>query len=1029
VLQSHKPVRIGNRHDPQEKAAQQAGRDVARLPAPELDAGCAVPATGGGFALGGAPLPPPHRAYFERGLGSDLSQVRVHTDAAAGEAARAAGARAFALGHHIAFAPGAWRPETPAGRELIGHELAHTMQPGAAGTLRREPAPGAAGDEEALCRPDAEPAPPQEAVSRPQAPHPPGGAEGAQLLAQHPRLAAALSIEQWTRLANAAEARAATLGQPACAPGSGPVSFTLPLAALLDTASRFVDVEVWDAVFALFEAHDTSLAAGALIRNEIARRWFQRHAVNPAEETVELSLFDPEGEVPQSPTQLDLRWRGQPVFDDAGGLGIASLERASPGVMLATIAAEVRTQAQQLGEALVLRQQADDFDLRVPGFLYCAPQDFSKLPLGRIAGYLQAITQARSRLRAIAGQSPAAPFVAGLDARLAAHLAPLNDLYVKAHEWKDANPGDVTMTDEVTRKIVEKQGGWYTHEQKKMFASMFGEEHEQEISDLWHADKISLEDAQDYVTSYRRRKIVVDLVMAALAVATAGVGDLAFGGLAVTEEAAGLGLVSTELPMLEVGLEFRMAAGGAQAATMTAGTMAAEHLMTASTDFADPTVQALWRQGAHSFDDYARAGTLSFMTGAGTVVAVEGVARFFRAIRGLVRSSRATAAPAVPEALPAWGDPEPASTALTVAESAPSSSPAMTVLSDITDPVSNVRTLQLQSAEGELATVVMNVESGNGYLVRFKTGETLQITDGEIGGPLRLLDAGPALQGGAAGAPAAAVPAPLMLAPPAAGPLAVTGGASAGEAALRQELSTAFAGIGQTLGEADQQALAEALNLIDQLPPGPERDLVLGTQGIVGQGLGAVSGHVEVAMRLVAEAQREGLPLQQLLDRQRAAWQQIEPQLQAGQWQGLGVNSPDPRAVYSRAMLRLDQQAGRPVAVVPREASFGDRDFFESVASVHPTLYDMGIDLHHGWHGHALQDLVASQALLQAGAPVDSAAFRQVLGAIQTIGKATAQHPARQSMIGQMIWQAHYDSHTRPEFITAVLRRVLGYID
>ena len=32
-------------------------------------------------------------------------------------------------------------------------------------------------------------------------------------------------------------------------------------------------------------------------------------------------------------------------------------------------------------------------------------------------------------------------------------------------------------------------------------------------------------------------------------------------------------------------------------------------------------------------------------------------------------------------------------------------------------------------------------------------------------------------------------------------------------------------------------------------------------------------------------------------------------------------------------------------------------------------------------------------------------------------------------MIGQLIWQAHYDSYSRPEFITAVLRKVLGYID
>ena len=175
-----------------------------------------------------------------------------------------------------------------------------------------------------------------------------------------------------------------------------------------------------------------------------------------------------------------------------------------------------------------------------------------------------------------------------------------------------------------------------------------------------------------------------------------------------------------------------------------------------------------------------------------------------------------------------------------------------------------------------------------------------------------------------------------------------------------------FSNIGATISIADQQALTEALNLIDQLPPGPEKDLVLRTHGIVGQGLGTPAGHVEVAMRLVAEAQREGVPLQQLLDEQRAAWQQIEPLLETGQWQGLGVNAADPRAVYSRAMIRMDQQAGRPIDIVPRDQSFGDQGFFENVASRNSTLYDMGIDLEHGWHGHAMQDFVATEALTLA---------------------------------------------------------------
>jgi hypothetical protein len=56
----------------------------------------------------------------------------------------------------------------------------------------------------------------------------------------------------------------------------------------------------------------------------------------------------------------------------------------------------------------------------------------------------------------------------------------------------------------------------------------------------------------------------------------------------------------------------------------------------------------------------------------------------------------------------------------------------------------------------------------------------------------------------------------------------------------------------------------------------------------------------------------------------------------------------------------------------------------------------MGIDLEHGWHGQAMQDLVATEALMCGGAPIDSPAFRQAVGAIRTIGQRTAQYPARQ---------------------------------
>jgi hypothetical protein len=77
---------------------------------------------------GGHPLPHALSGYFAPRFGTDLSDVRLHTDARAGQAARAINARAYTLGQHIAFAPGQYAPHTHEGRRLIAHELAHTLQ-------------------------------------------------------------------------------------------------------------------------------------------------------------------------------------------------------------------------------------------------------------------------------------------------------------------------------------------------------------------------------------------------------------------------------------------------------------------------------------------------------------------------------------------------------------------------------------------------------------------------------------------------------------------------------------------------------------------------------------------------------------------------------------------------------------------------------------------------------------------------------------------------------------------------------------
>lgn len=69
-------------------------------------------------------LPKPLRAEMEKSLGADFSNIKVMES----QLPTLNGSRAFALGNEIHFAPGQFDPHSNAGRELIGHELAHVVQ-------------------------------------------------------------------------------------------------------------------------------------------------------------------------------------------------------------------------------------------------------------------------------------------------------------------------------------------------------------------------------------------------------------------------------------------------------------------------------------------------------------------------------------------------------------------------------------------------------------------------------------------------------------------------------------------------------------------------------------------------------------------------------------------------------------------------------------------------------------------------------------------------------------------------------------
>ena len=80
------------------------------------------------------------RAHYEARFGHDFSDVRVHDDSESSALNRHFGARAFAVGSHVAFAAEE-RSQVRPGSYLLAHELAHVIQQrqGGVAWLMRQP--------------------------------------------------------------------------------------------------------------------------------------------------------------------------------------------------------------------------------------------------------------------------------------------------------------------------------------------------------------------------------------------------------------------------------------------------------------------------------------------------------------------------------------------------------------------------------------------------------------------------------------------------------------------------------------------------------------------------------------------------------------------------------------------------------------------------------------------------------------------------------------------------------------------------
>jgi len=119
------PVDGGARGAQVQRAATPAASGAAPAPA---GSSVALPSSVGA----GMPLPSGVRSYMEPRFRADFGKVRIHTGEHAAQMSSQLGAHAFTVGQHVFFGKNQYRPDSDAGRELIAHELTHTIQQGAA---------------------------------------------------------------------------------------------------------------------------------------------------------------------------------------------------------------------------------------------------------------------------------------------------------------------------------------------------------------------------------------------------------------------------------------------------------------------------------------------------------------------------------------------------------------------------------------------------------------------------------------------------------------------------------------------------------------------------------------------------------------------------------------------------------------------------------------------------------------------------------------------------------------------------------
>ena len=133
---------------PEEKVQKKENDKLQKAQAPEeklqRKGGDGVPAVSGEVqsairskTAGGQPMSSDVRSYMEPRFNADFSNVRVHNDPEAASLNNQLSARAFTYQNHVFFSRDQYQPGNSEGKQLLAHELTHTIQQGHA--VQRSP--------------------------------------------------------------------------------------------------------------------------------------------------------------------------------------------------------------------------------------------------------------------------------------------------------------------------------------------------------------------------------------------------------------------------------------------------------------------------------------------------------------------------------------------------------------------------------------------------------------------------------------------------------------------------------------------------------------------------------------------------------------------------------------------------------------------------------------------------------------------------------------------------------------------------